>query len=94
MPAAGLPATDATDVVRLLDDQTFETLDRFVLGPNELACSLGSMSFANDAQVRMQQLPRHTVLDAGARAPGTVPCYIQLLLWSRSCLCCRWRCEL
>ena len=48
---AGLAADDATDCVRLLDDQTFETLDRHVLGGCELACSISSISFANDPAV-------------------------------------------
>ena len=36
------------DSVRLLDDQTYETLDRFQLDASELACSVASASFADD----------------------------------------------
>ena len=37
--------------MRLLDDQTYETVDRFQLDPNELACSICSTSFADDPGV-------------------------------------------
>ena len=41
------PATDeGVDSVRLLDDQTFDSLDRAALSPSELACSITSTSFA------------------------------------------------
>lgn len=43
----GQPGTDS---VRLLSEQTFETLDRFTLDPFEMACSLLSTSLGNDAQ--------------------------------------------
>ena len=36
------------DSVRLLDDQTFETVDRYGLEPTEMCCSIASMSFAED----------------------------------------------
>lgn len=36
------------DCVRLLDDQTFETLDRFGLEANEVCCAIASMSFSDD----------------------------------------------
>ncbi|EIE24281.1 hypothetical protein COCSUDRAFT_28729 [Coccomyxa subellipsoidea C-169] len=36
------------DSVRLLDDQTFETLDRFGLETNEVCCAAASMSFSDD----------------------------------------------
>lgn len=36
------------DSVRLLDDQTFETVDRYGLEPTEVCCSIASMSFAED----------------------------------------------
>ena len=39
------------DNVRLLDDQTYETVDRYQLDPNELACSICSTSFADDPAV-------------------------------------------
>lgn len=44
-------ATDeaCTDAVRLVDDTTFETLDRHALGPYEMACSVASMSLGDDA---------------------------------------------
>ena len=37
-----------SDTVRLVDDQTFEMLDRFGLEPMELGVSLASMAFAED----------------------------------------------
>jgi hypothetical protein len=39
------------DCVRLLDDQTFETLDRFQLDSMEVCCSISSMSFADDPTI-------------------------------------------
>ena len=36
----------AVDSVRLLDEQTFETLDRYPLQQQELACSITSVKFA------------------------------------------------
>ena len=37
-----------SDTVRLVDDQTFEMLDRFGLEPMELGVSATSMAFAED----------------------------------------------
>eukprot|EP00891_Asterochloris_glomerata_P001303 jgi/Astpho2/1303/fgenesh1_pm.00024_%23_4_t len=39
---------DGRDALRLVDDQTFETLDRFTLDAYELTCSLTSLQFAED----------------------------------------------
>lgn len=36
------------DCVRLLDDQTFETLDRHQLDNMEVCCSISSMAMADD----------------------------------------------
>lgn len=36
------------DSLRLLDDQTFETLDVFKLEHQEMACSVSTLQFAND----------------------------------------------
>ena len=40
-----------SDTVRLVDDQTFEMLDRYSLEPMELAVSASSMAFADDSAV-------------------------------------------
>ena len=40
-----------SDTVRLVDDQTFEMLDRHSLEPMELAVSISSMAFAEDSAV-------------------------------------------
>ena len=40
-----------SDTVRLVDDQTFEMLDRHSLEPMELAVSVSSMAFAGDNAV-------------------------------------------
>ena len=40
-----------SDTVRLVDDQTFEMLDRHSLEPMELAVSVSSMAFADDSAV-------------------------------------------
>lgn len=45
---AGSGPEDTTDSVRLLDDQTFEALDRFPLAACELACSISAVTFAGD----------------------------------------------
>ena len=37
-----------SDTVRLVDDQTFEMLDRYCLDPMELGSCICSMSFAED----------------------------------------------
>jgi DNA damage-binding protein 1 len=37
-----------SDTVRLVDDQTFEMLDRYCLDPMELGACVCSMSFAED----------------------------------------------
>ena len=39
---------DGRDALRLVDDQTFETLARFTLDQYELTCSLTSLQFAED----------------------------------------------
>ena len=44
----GLAGADGRDALRLVDDQTFETLDRFTLDAYELTCSLTSLQFAED----------------------------------------------
>lgn len=43
-----LAGADGRDALRLVDDQTFETLDRFTLDAYELTCSLTSLQFAED----------------------------------------------
>ena len=40
-----------SDTVRLVDDQTFEMLDRHSLEPMELAVSVSSMAFTDDSAV-------------------------------------------
>ena len=49
-PGVALAGMDdaGPDCVRLLDDQTFETLDRFGLEANEVGCAIASMSFSDD----------------------------------------------
>ncbi|CAL5227828.1 g10856 [Coccomyxa viridis] len=44
----GVDDMAGSDTVRLVDDQTFEMLDRFGLEPMELGVSLASMAFAED----------------------------------------------
>lgn len=45
---AGVDDMAGSDTVRLMDDQTFEMLDRFGLEPMELGVSAASMAFAED----------------------------------------------
>ena len=45
--AAGLDDA-GRDTVRLMDDQTFETMDAFSLDPSEVGCSVCTISFADD----------------------------------------------
>lgn len=40
--------TEATDALRLLDDQTFEVLDIFKLNIYEMACSTASVMLSDD----------------------------------------------
>lgn len=45
---AMLGTLDATDALRLVDDQTFETLDIFKLDVYEMACSVASVLLSDD----------------------------------------------
>ena len=45
---AGVDDMAGSDTVRLVDDQTFEMLDRFGLEPMELGVSAASMAFAEN----------------------------------------------
>ena len=48
VPHAGVDDMAGSDTLRLVDDQTFEMLDRYSLEPMELGISASSMSFVDD----------------------------------------------
>ena len=49
MPRLFAASQEPTDSLRLLDDQTYETLDVFKLNVHEMACSIGSLKLSDDS---------------------------------------------
>ena len=66
------------DAVRLLDDQTYETLDRFQLDASELACSVASTAFADDPA------PYYVVGTALAHPDESEPSKVRARLFRRA----------